>query len=610
MKKGLGKIITGIILGSAVMLLPNCVSKADEYGHLMESLPLNYNLYLETYDTNGDEVADEAIIKTDSAVYIKSKELFQYDFIISNEVSEILPASITKLTVAEGVEAIESEAFYANSSLRTIYLPNSVEKVGERCVSSETIVVSDNGYVNKKLKNNVASVRGKVARRVNYSFDCDSRCITFSGKGKISKEFNFPKRFIEEVKFKDYKSEDIPDLSGSLIKEISIPKSVSEIRERSFAGCKNLEEIVIPGNVDEIGASAFEGCTSLEKAVLSNGQNFIDEATFKNCESLAEVYIPYGIETIDDEAFYGCRELEELNIPYGMQSIGERSFANCKELSKVIIPSTVNDIEKSAFEKDKNVVIEAPSKSYALKWASKHKIKYKAVKSLVKIGNAEYSFVEGGEKPKAVLVEFLGKKTKAVIPSFVKINGSKCKVIAIASDAFRGNRKIRSVQLPDTIEEISEDAFAYCTKLKNVTGGKNLERIGNRAFLGCKSLVRIPEWKKVDIIGKYAFGWCTNIGRVYISDRVEVLDIGTFRDSGIVRVDIPKSVTKIGIDAFRNCKSLNEINVYTTRLNTQKVGSKAFGNISSKAVISVPAGYKDKYTKVFRKAGAKKAIIK
>jgi len=77
------------------------------------------------------------------------------------------------------------------------------------------------------------------------------------------------------------------------------------------------------------------------------------------------------------------------------------------------------------------------------------------------------------------------------IPKQIVVEGVKYQVVAIADNAFKGNKKITKVIVPDTITKIGKNAFYGCTKLSTVTIGKSVKQIGNKAFYKCKALKKI-----------------------------------------------------------------------------------------------------------------------
>ena len=82
---------------------------------------------------------------------------------------------------------------------------------------------------------------------------------------------------------------------------------------------------------------------------------------------------------------------------------------------------------------------------------------------------------------------------KAFIANSVTVNGKKFKVTKIGNGAFKNNKVLTTVSIPDSIKTIGKDAFSGCKKLKNITIYCNCTNIGNNAFKGIykKAQIRI-----------------------------------------------------------------------------------------------------------------------
>ncbi len=64
-------------------------------------------------------------------------------------------------------------------------------------------------------------------------------------------------------------------------------------------------------------------------------------------------------------------------------------------------------------------------------------------------------------------------------------------VVGIGEGAFKGNRNIKEVFIPDSYRIIGVEAFAGCTSLRDVYIGNGVEFIDERAFTGCVDLLSI-----------------------------------------------------------------------------------------------------------------------
>lgn len=83
-------------------------------------------------------------------------------------------------------------------------------------------------------------------------------------------------------------------------------------------------------------------------------------------------------------------------------------------------------------------------------------------------------------------------------------------VVAINSSAFRYNKKIKRVILPDTIIKIMSEAFAGCRSLEyvNLADCTRLNEIRKCAFMGCYSLKTVELPDSITSIGGSKYDYC------------------------------------------------------------------------------------------------------
>ena len=199
-------------------------------------------------------------------------------------------------------------------------------------------------------------------------------------------------------------------------------------------------------------------------------------------------------------------------------------------------------------------------------------------------------------------------------------------VISIGSSAFENCTGITSVVIPDSVisfgfatfggctslESITipfvgssktkaeKDHFAYIfgaseyldglqsvpTSLKSVTISSGETSVRNYAFYGCESLTSITIPNSVTSIGDYAFRGCTGLTSVTIPD--SVTSIGNYAFSGCNRltsVTIPDSVTSIGNRAFFNCTGLTSATIGDS---VTSIGNSAFRGCTGLTSVTIP----------------------
>ena len=134
-----------------------------------------------------------------------------------------------------------------------------------------------------------------------------------------------------------------------ILKEISIPETVTYIGGYAFSGCTRLETVNIPEGITSIEEYTFNNCSVLKSIELPENVTSIGEAAFRYCTQLESVNIPEGITSIEDCTFQFCSQLKSIEIPAGITTIGWAAFFKCCSLTEVSIPESVTTIGMDAF---------------------------------------------------------------------------------------------------------------------------------------------------------------------------------------------------------------------------------------------------------------------
>ena len=116
---------------------------------------------------------------------------------------------------------------------------------------------------------------------------------------------------------------------------ITIPDSVTKIKDGAFTYCDALVKVEIPESVTEIGKAAFIGCKSLSEVRLPSKIAVIADELFAKSTSLKHITIPEGVTEIGSSAFHGCKSLQEIEIPESVTSIGYNPLFGCDALTHI-----------------------------------------------------------------------------------------------------------------------------------------------------------------------------------------------------------------------------------------------------------------------------------
>ena len=120
------------------------------------------------------------------------------------------------------------------------------------------------------------------------------------------------------------------------ITSITLPASVTIIRNYAFKGCTNLTSVVIPGTAT-IGSNAFNGCTSLSAISMPNVTTISSNA-FDGCTSLSAISMP-NVTSIDDRAFFNCTKITDVYCTRtSAPTLGTQLFYNVPNAAKLHLP--------------------------------------------------------------------------------------------------------------------------------------------------------------------------------------------------------------------------------------------------------------------------------
>ncbi len=145
---------------------------------------------------------------------------------------------------------------------------------------------------------------------------------------------------------------------------------------------------------------------------------------------------------------------------------------------------------------------------------------------LVGTEGLEYTLVtENGEEVYAVTGIGTATDAQIIIPS--TYNGKR--VTSIARNAFRSNKRLANVVLPENVAKIEYQAFSRCWNLTSVTLCGGMPTIEGFAFSGCPKLVEIVNKSALPLeVGDSGYGLIANYAKQVVLKE---------EDSKIMRLD-------------------------------------------------------------------------
>lgn len=282
--------------------------------------------------------------------------------------------------------------------------------------------------------------------------------------------------------------------------------------------------LVIPQTIDgrkivRIGDYALSKKAKLNSVVVPESVESIGSSAFEDSVDLKKVTLPDGVTKIGPSAFYGCSKLTTVNIPAKLEEIDDYTFSGCTQLTDIKLSESVTYVGESAFEGCSNL------------------------NSVTLSENTE----------------------------------------TIGDCAFCECDSLYSINL-ENVSQIGAGAFVYCSNLDDIDL-TNCSLIGENAFFVCQSLINIKFPDSIYSIPQTAFEytlWKQSApdGVLYAGDFAYKI-IGDFTDSTLTfkddtyainddflsyneyvkKINLPDSLTSIGVSAFESCSNLKEITI-------------------------------------------------
>lgn len=303
--------------------------------------------------------------------------------------------------------------------------------------------------------------------------------------------------------------------------------------------------LVIPQTIDgrkivRIGDYALSKKAKLNSVVVPESVESIGSSAFEDSVDLKKVTLPDGVTKIGPSAFYGCSKLTTVNIPAKLEEIDDYTFSGCTQLTDIKLSESVTYVGESAFEGCSNL------------------------NSVTLSENTE----------------------------------------TIGDCAFYECDSLYSINL-ENVSQIGAGAFVYCANLDDIDL-TNCSLIGENAFSVCQSLINIKFPDSIYSIPQTAFEYTlweqSAPDGVLYAGAFAYKIIGDFTDSTLTfkdntyainddflsyneyvkKINLPDSLTSIGVSAFENCSNLKEITIP----NRCSVQTMAFYDCSSLANIN------------------------
>jgi hypothetical protein len=142
--------------------------------------------------------------------------------------------------------------------------------------------------------------------------------------------------------------------------------------------------------------------------------------------------------------------------------------------------------------------------------------------------------------------------------------------------------QLRYLVMDDSIKE--NGGFQGLPSLESVIFSNNLESV--RGFANCPKLKTVKLPRNLKTIGSSAFRNCVSLEHIDLPDTVTEIQEGAFAYTGLKNVIVPPNLEILGDEAFLGCEKLEQITL-NSKLTELKIGT--FGGCTSLKSITLPS---------------------
>lgn len=334
-----------------------------------------------------------------------------------------------------------------------------------------------------------------------------------------------------------------------------------------------LQTVILPDNEEEIGENMFGGCSNLKSLYLPANLNTIREKAFNGCTSLTRINakmkdpVAIGEDTFTGLDYDKC----ELLVPEGSaeayrQAAVWGNFNNITDIT-VVVTDNAGLLQYMIEKNDKN-----------------YKNKITRLKVIGSIGIYDIQYIR---EMAGCWLEESGKKTDGNLQYLdlqeAKLVGSDIGINVYTNGSNQG--ETNTIECTAKIEPDGNhfsNLFRNVSKLNTVIMPEYLTTTGSGTFMDSPlSSITLP--KNLTSIGNNAFNGCSGLRDISIPSGVTSIGKGAFKGCGLKEFTLPKQVNEITDEMFFNC-SLQHIYLHD---GLKSIGNYAFA-ISALKEITIP----------------------
>lgn len=412
---------------------------------------------------------------------------------------------------------------------------------------------------------------------------------------------------------------------------LRLPSTTRAIGRYALQGCDNLASISIPDQCESVEGSAIWSCDHLASIHIGREVRSFEGDNGNMCPALAEItvderneyfrtvggvlfnkdmtrlhkypvaragseyVVPDPVKAIGEDAFYGA-QLEGISLPGTLTEIQSNAFSKCSHLKAIDLPADVTALGTFAFMNCSSLsTIDIPDGVEELgMFCFGYCANLRECRLGASVRKIESSAFTGATSLQAFSVAAINTSftaSKGILYSKDMSRLVRCPLALYSEELF----------VPDGVTVIESDAFASCGNIAKSVLPEGLEKIGSSAFKHC-SMKEINIPNSVSEIGMFAFQECNSLQSFAIPDGVKEIKLYLLYDCDeLSYVYIPAGVTVIEGNAFSRSRKLATIESRIADIDKVEVEAghdgnySQFNNIPADCTWHVPAGCAENY---------------
>lgn len=559
---------------------------------------------------------------------------------VSRYGDQVQPPFVVK--IPPGSNQVRSYAFAGDRTLGVVILPDSVKLIGNEAFGSCKNLKEAN------IPDSVSEIRERAfqycdIRSIHFPKSVVKICSNAFGGCNYLREIDVDAAnpvYDSRVNCNAV----IETATNSLLfgcRNSIIPSSVVEIYDHAFGLCEYLWKITIPASVERIGDRAFNGCIGLGSIKIPDSVKEIGRFAFNYCSSVKRIRIPDSVTAIGKGAFYNCKNLKDIYIsdPSLLQDAVKdpsvsviSGFKHMPKTKTALITAIREEIKRQGSRADLNCIDTSAIRNMR-ELFSKFKTFNGDISEWDVSHVTDMADMFNGSDFDGDISEWDVSNVKDMTEMFSHsrfsgdISGWNVDNVEyffpmfryshLADDhkpvRFRRNRPADAPLLEGKLNWMDDVSCSLSGDGVCVVSGNLSDNHESSIWSGC-DLAKLPvkhlviaegvteigdytfyEWSPIEEltlpstlirIGRDTFGRCRNIKQIHFSEGLQEIGSDAFGSCPVSKLELPKTLTKIGVRAFDGFEQLVELNLPDSIVS---IGTRAFYGCSSLRSVKLPA---------------------